>query len=176
MRCLTGGHTWTVGRGLRLALGARHGGYAGRDRDLLGGGLVAKHVELPGGGPDELDVRFVARARQRGALGKESVAGMNRVDAVPLRDLDDGLDVRDVLDVSTRRRGPGASEGAATFPARLSASDEAFARYGRFETMSRATGRRDLSRSFCHRPGGDRCDPDRAPVRCGGGSKRPFRH
>ena len=58
--------------------------HAGRVRQPLRGRLVAERFELLGRRADELDAGGLARARERGVLGQESVAGMDRVDALLL--------------------------------------------------------------------------------------------
>ena len=53
------------------------------------------------GRPDELDSRRLAGFRKRRLLGQESVAGMDRLSAAVVRDLDDALELQVGL---TRRR------------------------------------------------------------------------
>ncbi len=63
-------------------------------REPLGRRLVAERFELIGRRPDERDARLCAGPREGRVLGQEAVAGMDRVDAVLLRDGDDRLDVQ----------------------------------------------------------------------------------
>ncbi len=67
----------------------RHRRHTGGGRDLPRGHLVAQRVDRLGRWPDEDDPRLAALPRERGPLGEQAIARMNRVDLVPLGQLDD---------------------------------------------------------------------------------------
>src|SRR6185369_17433084 len=75
-------------------IGSRNRGYSCRVRQTFGRGFVAKCVEVFRRRPDERNPGLLARACKRRALGEEPVARMNRVDALRLRDGNDGLNVQ----------------------------------------------------------------------------------
>ena len=62
--------------------------------DLLGGELVAHHVQHLGGGTDELDARLLAGPGKVAVLAQEAVAGVDGVGPVLLGQVDDAGDVQ----------------------------------------------------------------------------------
>ena len=79
-------------------LGAGNDREPGLLRQIPGGGLVAEQLEQLRARSDERDARARTGARQRGILGEESVAGVNRVDALLSRQRDDAIHVEIGLD------------------------------------------------------------------------------
>ncbi len=73
-------------------------GTPARSRKAPGGGLVAEELEQLRARSDKRDACRLARARQRRILGEESVAGMDRVDALLLGQRDDAVHVEIGLD------------------------------------------------------------------------------
>ena len=68
-------------------------------------GLVTKHLEVLGRRTDEADALGLARLREVGILGQETVAGVDRVDAALARDGQHALDVEVRTDgLSSARR------------------------------------------------------------------------
>jgi hypothetical protein len=82
------------GRIGQCPIGSRNRGHSCRVRQTFGRGFVAKCVEVFRRRPDERNPGLLARACKRRALGEEPVARMNRVDALRLRDGNDGLNVQ----------------------------------------------------------------------------------
>ena len=68
--------------------------HAGLDRDLAGGGLVAKRAHRGGLGADEGDAGFVAGIDEIGVFREQPVARMDRVGAGHLGDADDLFDAQ----------------------------------------------------------------------------------
>ena len=74
-------------------LGARQHGHVDAFRQGAGGGLVAHHLEQFGARTDKDQTGLGAGAGEVGVFRKKTVARVNRVDALRLRDVDDALDV-----------------------------------------------------------------------------------
>ena len=74
---------------LECTVGTGNDGDAGLDGGLTGAGLVREGVEVVDGGADEGDAIVGAGLGELGRLGKESVSGMDGVDAGLLGDGDD---------------------------------------------------------------------------------------
>ena len=87
---------------LVVALIARHAGHARRDHADLRGALVAHRLDGSRVRADEDQAGVLHRLREGLALGKETVAGMDRLRAAGLRRCDDLLD--DEVGVLRRRR------------------------------------------------------------------------
>ena len=73
---------------------AGDGGHAALLRDGLGGQLVAHLLQNPGRRADERDARLLAGAGKRRVLRQEAIAGMDRVHAAALRQVNDPRDVQ----------------------------------------------------------------------------------
>src|SRR5262249_1574284 len=83
------------------ALGARHDRSAGGDHRAARADLIAEKTDGVGLGADEGDTGFRARLRELGALAEEAIAGVDRIDARLLRDVDDLVVVEGALDRGT---------------------------------------------------------------------------
>ena len=76
----------------------RDDGHARRDGDLAGGVLAAHLLHHLRGRADQRDAGLLERLGERGPLGEEAVAGMDRVGAGGPGGRDDGVDVEVALD------------------------------------------------------------------------------